>query len=79
MVKDMLKQDLEIGCTVVFNPSNHRGIYIGKIVNFTPKMAEIDINGFAVLKEEDLEKLLKLMIKLKLQKKNTQRNTYNDI
>ena len=68
MAKDMLKQDLEIGCTVVFNPSNHRGIYIGKIVNFTPKMAEIDVNGFAVLKRRKFGEIIKIDDQIKIAK-----------
>lgn len=68
MIKDMLKQDIEIGCTVVFNPSNHRGIYIGKIVNFTPKMAEIDVNGFAVLKRRRFKEIIKIDDQIKIAK-----------
>lgn len=46
MTVDMLKQQINIGDTVVYNPPHYKGINTGKVLSFTPKQVKIkDADG----------------------------------
>lgn len=40
-MKDIFKQELNIGDIVAFNEPNYRGLILGKVFNFTPKQVRI--------------------------------------
>lgn len=42
MALDSLKREIEVGDYVAYNPPYMKGLRIGKVVKFTPKMVTID-------------------------------------
>lgn len=41
MVKDIVGNELNVGDTVAFNPPTYKGIILGTVVSFTPKMVQV--------------------------------------
>ena len=40
-MKDIFKTELQIGDVVAFNPPSYKGLIMGKIIAFTPKMVRV--------------------------------------
>lgn len=43
--KDILGRELAIGDVVAFNPPTFKGIILGKVIKFTPKMIRVQYRG----------------------------------
>lgn len=43
-MNDIFKQELAIGDIVAFNPPTYKGLLVGRIIAFTPKMVRVEWN-----------------------------------
>lgn len=40
--KDILGREIHVGAWVSFNPPRYKGLLVGKVVGFTPKMVRVE-------------------------------------